>query len=239
MELVNTTNTPLANATITADVFSLDNKSLIHQQAPQNAAADATTTAFHLDLAPLLQNGVVLVSLQLKSASGETLSRNLYWLAGKSEDYRALDKIPAANVTATASILKKENGGKENGGRDNGEERITVQLRNNGATVALTNKLTLVKAGDGRGFFLRTTRTTMSRCFRARQRGRDPLSGSCGRRKQTGAYAAGLESGLGGGSRFGRELAGQRGTPPPRCTIPISCKDLIPGHLRASCDVKI
>ncbi len=139
VELVNTTNTPLANATVTADVFSLDNKSLLHQQAPQNAAADATTTAFHLDLAPLLQNGVVLVSLQLKSASGETLSRNLYWLAAKSEDYRALDKIPAANVTATASLS----------GRDNGEDRITVELRNNGTTVALTNKLTLVKAGDG------------------------------------------------------------------------------------------
>ena len=127
MELVNTTNTPLANATVTADVFSLDNKSLLHQQAPQNAAADATTTAFHLDLAPLLQNSVVLVSLQLKSASGETLSRNFYWLAAKSEDYRALDKLPAANVTATASLS----------GRDNGEDRITVELRNNGTTVAL------------------------------------------------------------------------------------------------------
>ena len=139
VELVNTTNTPLANATVTADVFSLDNKPLLHQQAPQNAVADATTTAFHLDLAPLLQNGVVLVSLQLKSASGENLSRNLYWLAAKSEDYRALDKIPAANVTATASLS----------GRDNGEDRITVELRNNGTTVALTNKLTLVRAGDG------------------------------------------------------------------------------------------
>ena len=36
VELMNTTNTPLADATITADVFSLDNKSLLHQQAPQN-----------------------------------------------------------------------------------------------------------------------------------------------------------------------------------------------------------
>ena len=33
VELINTTNTPLANATITADVYSLDNKSLLHQQA--------------------------------------------------------------------------------------------------------------------------------------------------------------------------------------------------------------
>ena len=40
VELINTTNTPLANATITADVFSLDNKSLLHHEAPQSAAAD-------------------------------------------------------------------------------------------------------------------------------------------------------------------------------------------------------
>jgi len=139
VELVNTTNTPLPNATVTADVFSLDNKSLLHQQAPQSVAADATTTAFHLDLAPLLGNGVVLVKLELKSSTGETLSRNFYWLAGKSEDYRALDKLPPATVTATASLSR----------RDNGEDRITVELRNNGTTVALTNKLTLVKAGDG------------------------------------------------------------------------------------------
>jgi len=139
VELVNTTNTPLANATVTADVYSLDNKSLLHQQAPQNVAADGTTTAFHLDLAPLLSKGVVLVKLELKSSTGETLSRNLYWLAAKSEDYRALDKLPAANVAATAS----------RSGSENGEERITVELRNNGTTVALANKLTLVKAGDG------------------------------------------------------------------------------------------
>ncbi len=36
VELINTTNSPLANATITADVYSLDNKSLLHQQAPQS-----------------------------------------------------------------------------------------------------------------------------------------------------------------------------------------------------------
>jgi hypothetical protein len=57
VELVNTTNMPLANATVTADVFSLDNKSLLHRQAPQNIAADATATAFHLDLAPCWRMG--------------------------------------------------------------------------------------------------------------------------------------------------------------------------------------
>ncbi|HTW46632.1 MAG TPA: glycoside hydrolase family 2 protein, partial [Acidobacteriaceae bacterium] len=61
------------------------------------------------------------------------------WLAAKSSDYRALDKLPPANVTATATLS----------GRANGEDHITVQLTNSGSSVALENKLTLLKAGDG------------------------------------------------------------------------------------------
>jgi Exo-beta-D-glucosaminidase Ig-fold domain/Glycosyl hydrolases family 2/Concanavalin A-like lectin/glucanases superfamily/Glycosyl hydrolases family 2, sugar binding domain len=138
VELINTTNTPLANATITADVYSLDNKSLLHQQAAQNAIADSATTAFHLDLAPLLANGVALVKLELKSASGETLSRNFYWLAAKSEDYRALDTLPPANVTATATFS----------GKESGEASIIVRLSNSGTSAALENKLTLINNKD-------------------------------------------------------------------------------------------
>ncbi len=139
VELINTTNMPLANATISADVYSLDNKSLLHHEAPQNAAADSSMNAFHLDLAPLLANGVVLVKLELKAAGGETLSRNFYWLADKSEDYRALNNLPTGNVTVTATFT----------GAENGEGRIIVQLKNNGATAALENKLTLVNNKDG------------------------------------------------------------------------------------------
>jgi len=139
VELINTTNMPLANVTITADVFSLDNKSLLHHEAPQSSAPDSSTNAFNLDLAPLLANGVVLVKLELKSAAGETLSRNFYWLADKSEDYRALNNLPPENVTATATFS----------GKGSGEGYIIVQLKNNGATAALENKLTLINNKDG------------------------------------------------------------------------------------------
>jgi hypothetical protein len=139
VDLINTTTQPLGNATITADVFSLDNKSLLHHEAQQSVAADASIDAFHLDLAPLLGNGTVLVKLVLKSANGQVVSQNLYWLAAKSADYRDLDKLPAADVTATATFSKAANG----------EARITVRLRNNGASAALENKLTLINNRDG------------------------------------------------------------------------------------------
>jgi hypothetical protein len=139
VDLINTTTQPLGNATITAEAFSLENKSLLHHEAQQSVGADASVDAFHLDLATLLGNGTVLVKLALKSANGQVISQNLYWLAAKSEDYRDLDKLPAANVTATASFSK---------GND-GEARITVQLKNNGPSAALENKLTLVNGKDG------------------------------------------------------------------------------------------
>jgi hypothetical protein len=138
VELVNTTNTALENATITADVFSLDNKALLHHEAKQNSSADTVANAFHFDLAPLFANGVVLVRLELKSASGESLSHNFYWLAATSAGYRDLNALPAATIAATAVSSK-----------DAGSAQIHVQLRNTGNTVALENKLTLIKAADG------------------------------------------------------------------------------------------
>jgi len=81
-----------------------------------------------------------IIALELKSGAGETLSRNFYWLAEKSEDYRALDALPQANVTVTATFSKKEGG----------EDHITVQLKNSGAKVALENKLTLINKDGSR-----------------------------------------------------------------------------------------
>ncbi len=139
VDLVNTTNAALANATITANAFSLDNKSLLHHEAQQSSAADTSIDAFHLDLAPLLANGVTLVKLELKSSTGEVLSRNFYWLAAKSSDYRALDKLPTATLSANAASSSSA-----------GEVHIRVKLQNTGSTVALENKLTLLNAADGK-----------------------------------------------------------------------------------------
>jgi hypothetical protein len=138
VELVNTTNNAQTNATVTADVYSVDNKPLLHQQSQQNLAADSVAS-FPLNLAPLLTNGLVLVKLEMKSASGKVLSQNLYWLGQKSEDYRALDKLPPAKIAFSAHFAKQENG----------EPRIVVELKNNGTAAALENKLTLVKGSDG------------------------------------------------------------------------------------------
>src|SRR5262249_26603004 len=90
VQLVNTTNTALSNATITADVYALDSKLLLHHEEQKSSSPDSVANAFHLDLAPLFANGVVFVKMELKSSSGEILSRNFYWLAANSAAYRDL-----------------------------------------------------------------------------------------------------------------------------------------------------
>ena len=64
-----------------ASVYSLDNKLLFHHEEKRDAAADALTDGFRLDLAPLFLYGkVVLVNLELRNSAGEVVSRNFYWL---------------------------------------------------------------------------------------------------------------------------------------------------------------
>lgn len=153
VDLVNTTNTPLDNAAVTADVYSLDNKSLLHQEAPATLAADGSSVAFPLDLAPLLEHRTVLVKLKLKSQDGKLISQNLYWLADKQQDYRDLDNLPPVQIEAGAHMAKQ----------DNGEGSIVVSLKNNGTAAALENKLTLIDEKQESESSPPITATTMSR----------------------------------------------------------------------------
>ncbi len=138
VDIVNTTTAPLAGLSVVAAVYSLDNKSLLQHEEKKDAPANSVTNGFKLDLAPHLSNAVVLIKLELRSASGQLLSDNFYWLAGDSASYRQLNKLPAANLSATAASTRVEDA-----------VHVRVQLQNRGTTVALANKLTLLNATGG------------------------------------------------------------------------------------------
>ncbi len=136
--VVNNTTAPLAGLSLDASVYSLANKLLLHHQEQKNAGANSVTDGFNLDLAPLLASDVVLVKLDLRGAGGQLVSQNLYWLAAGSSSYRALNRLPPAEISASASSS-----------RTGDTLRIRVRLQNNGSAAALENKLTLLNAGDG------------------------------------------------------------------------------------------
>ena len=135
--VVNNTTAALSGLSLDASVYSLANKLLLHHQEQKNAGANSVTGGFKLDLAPLLATDVVLVKLELHAADGQLVSQNLYWLGAESSSYRALNRLPAAQITASASSLR------------NGDlERVHVRLQNNGSAAALESKLTLLNASD-------------------------------------------------------------------------------------------
>lgn len=137
--VVNTSNDPHRGLQVSASVFSLDNKLLLHHEEQKDAAADSVTDGFKLELAPLLlPDGMVFVKLELRNSSGELVSDNLYWMGGASSSYRRLNRLAASSLALTAKAARA------------GEEiHVQVELRNTGTAASLENKLTLVNAADG------------------------------------------------------------------------------------------
>jgi hypothetical protein len=133
VQVVNTTTTAMNGLMVRADVYSFENKSLLHKEAKKDVGADAVAEAFVLDLGPLMGDGVVLVKLALVDSSGATVSENLYWLGASSPAYRKLGRVGPATVTASARAEKG---------------RVLVSLKNVGGVAAIETKLTLLKA-DG------------------------------------------------------------------------------------------
>ncbi|MGA8232357.1 MAG: LamG-like jellyroll fold domain-containing protein [Candidatus Acidiferrales bacterium] len=137
--IVNNTTAPLVGLSLSAQIFSLDNKPLLQKEERKDMPADSVANSFQLDVAPLLaSSGVVLVKLELRDKDAKLVSENLYWLGAESSSYRALGRLPAADVSASASST-----------RAGDSIQVRVQLENRGKTVAIENKLTLVNVKDG------------------------------------------------------------------------------------------
>ena len=137
--VVNTTNASAAGLVVSANVYSLDNKPLLHHEEKRDGTADSVVDGFKLDLAPLLTDNVVLVKLELRNAAGELVSDNFYWLGGDSAAYRKLNRLPASLVPASATST-----------RSGDHIRVHVKLQNTGATVSLADKLTLLNTDGSR-----------------------------------------------------------------------------------------
>ncbi len=138
VEVVNSTPEAAGAMQATADVYSLDNKTLLHKEAQADVPADGVVTAMHLELAPLEKEQVILVKLDLSDQRGAPVSSNLYWLTSESRDLRDLVRLasPTVNIRATET-------------REGGQVRVHVELKNTGSDVALQNKLTLVNSTTG------------------------------------------------------------------------------------------
>ncbi len=138
--VVNTSGTDGGPVTVHAAVYSLANQQLLTRDAQLSLHANHIANAFQLALAPLfVQNGVVLVKLEMKSADDKLLSENVYWLAADEQQYRRLNALAPVKLRSSASTQT-----------EGAESVITLQLTNDSATAALETKAALLETKTNR-----------------------------------------------------------------------------------------
>ena len=143
--VVNSTYKPVDGLTASVEVHGLSWNKLYSAQAAVHAAADSSQQV--LLLPDSLWSGVervFFIDLTLKDAAGKVVSRNFYWVpytmtmfdwnrtdythtpAERYPDLRALAALPAAQVTATAELIRP----------DMGRREVRLHLKNAGQTPA-------------------------------------------------------------------------------------------------------
>jgi beta-galactosidase/beta-glucuronidase len=147
--VVNKTHQPVSGLTTQVDLFSLESKSLFHQEKPVSLlATDVKETTSLAKVLPATK-GVNFVVLNLKNNAGKVISHNVYWLSNDG-DYKSMNTTPEAKVQVT--VLKKEKSSTEN--------KWTVQITNNSDKVAffirpqiLVNKEEVLPSFWSAGYF--------------------------------------------------------------------------------------
>jgi exo-1,4-beta-D-glucosaminidase len=158
--IVNGKQEALSGLKVVAKVYDTSMKEVFSREAAADVAADAVTRAFAVP-EPAGITPTYFLSLQLFGSNGELLSRNFYWLStqpdvpdfAKSEwyytpltgyaDFRALQDLPKATVSATMQPVDPGNGT----AATQTAERVTVQ--NTGSGLAFLVRLRLLKGKDG------------------------------------------------------------------------------------------
>jgi hypothetical protein len=128
--VVNNTQMSLANVSVRARVFGLNQALREDKQVTLTAAGGGVTDALTLDLAADMQKGPVLVQLEARDATGQVLSSNSYWQARDPRELKALDDLPQVAVKAMVTSQKVAD-----------ETVLQVTLSNPASTPALMIKL--------------------------------------------------------------------------------------------------
>ena len=138
---INTTQSAVPGASVTATVSTLGGKPLHTQTAAAALPANTVTPLFLLPLASLYGEApAVLVRLTLQDSNGQQIANNTYWLAREAKEYRALRQMPIVPVQVRTHPQPASNG----------EAAWSVELANTGSTPALAAKLTLLQPSGER-----------------------------------------------------------------------------------------
>jgi exo-1,4-beta-D-glucosaminidase len=150
---VNTSQKPLHNLKVTAQVYDLNLAEKFSKVMPLDLAADSNSTAFGIPPIPDLSSTYFL-RLLLEDSDGRLVSSNFYWLSTKDDvlewqkstwyytptssyaDMTQLKKLPPVKLTVSGRALRKD-----------GDEIVRVKVSNPGRAIAFFIQLQIKQAG--------------------------------------------------------------------------------------------
>lgn len=153
--VVNSTQHAASGLKLSARVYDLAMKEVFSRDASIDVAADGVVRSFAIP-EPAGISTTYFLELGLRSASGQLLSRNFYWLSTKPDvldfdktewyytplssyaDFTALQSLPKATIKARAHFTSKE-----------GETSGRVTIENTGTSLAFMVRLRVLKGAGG------------------------------------------------------------------------------------------
>jgi Exo-beta-D-glucosaminidase Ig-fold domain len=135
--VINRTYQTVPDLVAQVDIFTLDSKSLFHQE--KGVSLMATDVQKTISLSKVLKGvqGVSFVVLNLKNLAGKIVSHNVYWLS-KDEDFTSLNNM--AGTSVKVDILKE--------GKSKIESSWTIQITNSSDRIAFFIRPQILTGGD-------------------------------------------------------------------------------------------
>jgi exo-1,4-beta-D-glucosaminidase len=170
---LNRTYKPALSQKAVADVYTLDSKSIFHEEKTVELSATDVEEIMDLSTALSKAEGISFVVLKLKDSSGRTISSNAYWISA-SNDFKALNKMPKAKLNVKSAA-----------GKDSKNDRSwTVEITNPTSQLAFFIRPQLMSDGEeilpslwSAGYFTLApteSRTITVTCPKASLNGKNP-----------------------------------------------------------------
>jgi len=135
--VINRTHRPTPALTATAQVFTINTEKIFSQTVKVSLSTTGTKELTSLASVLKTATGVSFVVLNLKDATGKTVSHNVYWLA-PGTDYTDLNKMKPAQLKVSYT----------NAGVLNNDRKYNLQITNTSGQIAFFVRPQLMNSGE-------------------------------------------------------------------------------------------
>lgn len=138
VQVSNNLNKSFSNYSVKTLLYDFTGNLVYEKKVQSDFKPNSTTTVLKMDFPESLSQ-VHFIKLILLDKNGNSVSDNFYWRSKNEGDFKTLNKLPEATVTAKCISEEKSESGK-----------LKVSLKNNSSHIALMLRLKLVKSENGK-----------------------------------------------------------------------------------------